>query len=94
MQIKSITITRKEGYAAKDLPEYSGDIVLIGGSPWKPEIKVAIPEHQLSPILDIMAQASLSVFSDALETYKTEVAAAIAGPAIDQTAITDQATAA
>ncbi len=94
MQIKTITIARKDVYAKKDAPEYSGSITLIGGSEWKPEIKIAIPEHQLLPILDIMAQASLSVFTDALGTYKSEVAAAITGPAIEQPALTDQASAA
>lgn len=91
MQIKTISISRKDHYAKKDAPEYTGSITLSGGSEWQPEIKVAIPEHQLSPILDIMAQASLSVFANALDTYKSEVAAAISGPAIDQAAITDQA---
>lgn len=94
MQIQNISISRKDRYTGKDAPEYSGSITLIGGNTWQPEIKVQIPEHQLSPILDIMAQASLSVFADALETYKSEVAAAIAGPAIDAPAITDQVEAA
>jgi hypothetical protein len=89
MQIKTVSITRKDAYT-KEGPEYSGSITLVGGRSWEPEIKVQIPEHQLLPILDIMAQASLAVFTDALETYKSEVAAAISGPAIDQVAITDQ----
>ena len=91
MQIKTINIRRRESYDRATKEEFVGNIELVGGNPYPADIKIGIPVDMLEPIVGIIAQAAAEAMSGATKAFHEDVKAMIAGPAIEQVAITDQA---
>lgn len=90
MQIKSIKITRKESYQGKEVREFDAQICLVGGSSYPADINMKIPDEMLDPIINIVAQAAAHAMTGATEQFHSDVQAMLAGPAIEQAALTDQ----
>lgn len=91
MQIKSISINRKEHYQGKEVREFNAKICLVGGSSYPADINMTIPDEMLDPIIAIVAQAAARTMTGATEQFHADVQSMLAGPAIEQVAITDQA---
>lgn len=90
MQIKSIKIDRREDYRGKVDPEFTASICLVGGSSYPADINIKIPPEMLDPIMGIVAQATAAAMTGATEAFHSEVQAMLAGPVIEQAAISDQ----
>ncbi len=90
MQIKSINISRRESYDRTTKAEFKAKVCVEGGSNYPADINLDIHAEMLSPIMSIVAQMVVESMARATAEFESEVHASLAGPAIEQEAITDQ----
>lgn len=90
MQIKSISIRRKENYQGKEEPDFKAEICLVGGSSYPADINIRIPEAMLDPIVSIVAQVTAQAMTSATEEFHADVKAMLTGATIEHDALTDQ----
>lgn len=90
MEIKSISIRRRERYEGTSAKAFKAEICLTGGQSYPADINLTIPDEILEPIIGIVAQAAAHAMTGATEQFHEDVKAMLAGPAIDADALTDQ----
>ena len=90
MEIKSITVRRRERYEGNTAKAFKAEICLTGGQSYPADINLTIPDEILEPIIGIVAQAAAHAMTGATERFHEDVKAMLAGPAIDADALTDQ----
>ncbi len=90
MEIKTITIRRRDRYEGNTAKAFKAEICLTGGSSYPADVNMTIPDELLEPIVGIVAQAAAHAMVGATEQFHEDVKAMLAGPTIDATAITEQ----
>jgi hypothetical protein len=94
MEIRSITVRRRERYEGHSAKAFKAEICLTGGQTYPADINLTITDEILEPIIGIVAQAAAHAMTGATEQFHEDVKAMLAGPAIDAAALTEQGAAA